>query len=301
MRNTTTVELDAYQLAKFAQSVPCYVCDGPNKPEAELCRHCFAPMALGHQAKSAKVKPQMIAAIGSSGVGKTVFLGVLMDMVARRSRGMQVLARGAFSINLQQKTLAALQTGEFPGKTPTEPDRWNWVHCQVRTADASRPFDLIMPDMAGEALLEEIDQPSTYKVVRSFLSRCAGVMVLIDSMRLSGGTADQDYFTMKLLTYLAELETEDGKGWRRRPVAIVFSKADQCDDAFEDPADFAQRRANGLWQHCSEEFKKHKFFAASVTGTCAFRDTLDGRIQVPLRVEPRGITEPFEWLIRQLK
>jgi hypothetical protein len=155
--------------------------------------------------------------------------------------------------------------------------------------------------MAGEALLEEVDQPSTYKVVRSFLSRCAGVMVLIDSMRLSGGTADQDYFTMKLLTYLAELETEDGKGWRRRPVAIVFSKADQCDDAFEDPADFAQRRANGLWQHCSEEFKKHKFFAASVTGTCAFRDTLDGRIQVPLRVEPRGITEPFEWLIRQLK
>ena len=50
----------------------------------------------------------MIAVFGASGVGKTVYLGMLMDMLSRQTERLQLLARGAFSITLQQTTVAAL-------------------------------------------------------------------------------------------------------------------------------------------------------------------------------------------------
>ena len=152
--------LDSYRLVQYAVQVPCYICNGGNTFDAELCRHCQAPMALSHQANTQNVHPRMIAAIGSSGAGKTVFLGMLIDMLSRQSDRMQLLARGAFSINLQQTAMSALARREFPTKTPNEPDRWNWVHCQIRPPRNRQPIELIMPDMAGEALLEEIEHPA---------------------------------------------------------------------------------------------------------------------------------------------
>src|SRR3982751_6434545 len=102
------LELDSYRLIPYSVQVPCYVCEGGNTYDAELCRHCFAPMALAHQAQSQKVRPHMIATIGPSGVGKTVYLGMLIDMLSRQASGMQLLARGAFSITLQQLVIGAL-------------------------------------------------------------------------------------------------------------------------------------------------------------------------------------------------
>lgn len=302
MTRSSSVDLDSYRLAQYALQVPCYICEQPNMFDAELCRHCFAPMALAQQAKNLKTEPNLIATIGASGVGKTVYLGVLMDMLTRQSDMLQVLARGAFSINLQQTTTAALQRGEFPDKTPNEPDRWNWVHCQIRSKRHTRPVELVMPDMAGEALLEEVDHPRTFQVVRSFLLKCSGAMVLIDGAKLYGGTVEQDYFTMKLLSYLIELVEDPKHNWSKRPVAIVFSKADQCDEAFDDPNEYARRHATGLWRFCEERFKNHKFFAACVAGACGFRDTAyEGRQTIPLRIEPRGLVEPFCWLIDQMR
>jgi hypothetical protein len=269
--------------------------------DAELCRRCFAPMALAHQAKAQKGPPQMIATIGSSGVGKTVYLGMLMDMLSRQPERLPILARGAFSVNVQQTTVTALAARDFPVKTPNEPDRWNWVHCQIG-ADRKRPVELIMPDMAGESLLEEVDHPHSYQVVRSFLSQSTAAMVLIDPTKLRRGTQEQDYFTMKLLSYLIELNDDPKRGWPNRPVALVFSKADQCDECFADPAAFAATHASGLWRHCKERFRRYRFFASGVAGTVAFRDVQgEGRVRVPMRVEPRGIVEPFEWLLEQLR
>lgn len=299
MTKPATVNLDSYRLAQYSVQVPCMICDEGNTFDAELCRHCHAPMALAAQTTNDKVRPQLIATIGSSGVGKTVYLGMLMDMLSRNPDGLRVLARGAFSVNMQQTTTAALSTCYFPDKTPSEPDRWNWAHCQIQ--GSKRTAELIMPDMAGEALLEEVDHPNTFKVVRSFLLKCSGAMIMIDAVKLASGTLDQDYFTMKLLSYLVELIDDPRKGWRNRPVAIVFSKADQCDDCFDDPSGYARKHAPGLWQHCQQRFRTYRFFAASVVGTCGFYSTREGRLPVPLRVEPRGIVEPFEWMFNAVK
>jgi GTPase SAR1 family protein len=298
MSKSVIQPLESYRLAEYAVPIPCYICGTDNTFDSEFCTHCQAPMALAHQANSQKVTPSMVAVVGSSGVGKTVYMGMLMDMLSRQSGDMNLFVRGAFSITLQQTTVSALAKNEFPKKTPNEPDRWNWVHCQISSAARRQPLELIMPDMAGEAVLEEVDHPHTYRVVRSFLEKCGGAMILIDSLKLQDGNRDQDYFTMKLASYLDELHDNENKSWAKRPVALVFTKADQCDECMDNPAEYAQHHAAGLWQQCQQRFPLHKFFATGVSGACAKRESMtEGRVNVPLRIEPRGITEPFKWLL----
>ena len=300
---TTSViqPLESLRLARYAVPIPCYLCGSDNTFDAEYCTHCQAPMALAHQTDDEKTSPQMIAVAGASGAGKTVYLGMLIDMLSQLPERTQLLARGAFSITLQQTTVSALSQCEFPAKTPNEPDRWNWVHCQVRRPKQRKPLELVLPDMAGDALIEEVNHPHTFRIVRSFLKKCTGAMILVDAIQLQEGARDPDYFTMKLLSYMAEL-TEDSKSdWSQRPVALIFTKVDQCEECRDDPATFAKTHATRLWQHCRQRFGRHRFFASGVAGACAWRESLsDGRVQTPLRVEPHGIIEPFEWLLDNL-
>lgn len=300
MTKATIQPLESLRLAQYAVPISCYICETDNTFDSEFCCHCAAPMALAHQAQSQKITPRMIAVVGASSVGKTVYLGMLMDMLSRRRDKMHVLARGAFSITLQQTTLSALSRCEFPQKTPNEPDRWNWVHCQIRRPQQRGALEIIVPDMAGEAVLEEVDHPHTYRVVRSFLEKCTGAVLLIDAAKVMDGSRDQDFFAMKLLTYLSELNSNPKDNWSTRPLALVFSKADQCEQCMEDPAGYAQAHAAGLWQYCQDQFSRHRFFAAGVAGSCVSRESMtEGCLQVPLRIEPHGIVEPFEWLLEK--
>lgn len=302
MIKDTPLPLDSYRLASYSVQIPCYICEEGNTFDAEVCRYCQAPMALAHQANTQKIHPNMLATIGASGVGKTVYLGMLMDMLSRQPDRIQVLARGAFSINLQHQTTTALARCEFPSKTPNEPDRWNWVHCQIRARRQRRPLEVIMPDMAGEALLAEVDHPFTFPVIRSFMTKCTGALILIDTTSSSGDSHNQDFFAMKLLSYLAELDSDPKHGWPIKPVALIFSKADECEECFDNPNEYARLRTPGLWQLARERFKLAEFFAAGVAGACAQRILPDGsKLRVPLRIEPRGITEPFEWLVQRIK
>lgn len=294
--------MQSSRLAECAMPIPCYVCEAPNTLEAEYCNLCAAPMALAHQVQNHQVSPQMVAVLGASGTGKTVFLGMLMDMLSRQpQQQMQLFTRGAFSVNLQQTTVSALARCEFPAKTANEPDRWNWVHCEIHRSEEPRKADLIMPDMAGEALLEEVDHPHAYRVVRSFLKKSSAAMILIDAIALGSGNRDQDFFAMKLLNYLIEVEPHAKHGWAKRPVALVFTKVDGAEQCRENPALFAKTHAAGTWRQCQQRYDDHRFFAASAVGCCAWRDSPSlGPRQVPLRVEPHGIIQPFEWVMGQL-
>jgi hypothetical protein len=309
MSRGIAIPLDSYRLAQYSVGVPCYICGDDNTHDAELCRHCCAPMALAHQARTQHVLPRMIATIGNSGAGKTVYLGMLLDMLSRQPEGLQVLARGAFSITLQQTTMAALARCQFPQKTPSEADRWNWVHCQVRSEKQKQLTELIMPDVAGESIVEEVEHPFSHRAIRSLLVKCSAAMLLVDAHKLQEGSIDQDFFTMKLLCYLNELVEVDsrakrGKGpvpWRERPVAVIFTKADECERCFEEPAEYARQHVPGLWQFCRERFRDVRYFASGVAGACAVRNLqYEGRCRVPLRIEPRGVVEPFDWLVNRI-
>jgi hypothetical protein len=84
-------------------------------------------------------------------------------------------------------------------------------------------------------------------------------------------------------------------------LAMVVSKADECELCFDDPVNFAKTRSPGLWELCRERFGMFEFFASGVAGACAIHNGLDGRVRVPLRIEPHGIVEPFQWLAKHIK
>jgi len=300
MSHGGAVPMQSFQFAGYAAPLRCFVCEAENVHDAEFCTYCSSPMALARQAEEQKIQPQMIAVLGASGAGKTVFLGMLMDILSRQEQRLHLMVRGAFSLTVQQVTVGALARCEFPDKTSTEPEGWNWVHCEVRRPNHRHPVELIVPDIAGEAILAEVDHPHSFRAIHRFLRKCSAAMLLVDATQLQEETRQQDFFATKMLSYLCELDTGSQRKWSQRPLALVLTKADQCEACLQDPAGYAWARANGLWQHCRERFHCHRFFAASVAGAVAWRDSVDqGRRQVPLRIEPRGIVEPLEWLLDQ--
>ena len=301
MSKGIAVELESYRLAQYAIQVPCYICGEGNLFDAELCRFCFAPMALAHQAATQKTAPYMLATLGASGVGKTVYLGMLLDMLARQPERLQIMARG----RLFDHAAAVDGLGHGP------------LRVSQQDAQRARPLELdALPGAAAEAKAAgRVDhaRPGRRGAVRGARSsahlprgsaaarQAAGVLVLVDAFRLQDGAPDQDYFTLKLLSYFSELDDNPKTGWRNRPLAIIFSKADEADECFDDPELFAQRHAPRLWEHCRRLFRGYRFFAAGLAGVCAERNVRGEIKRVPLRVEPRGIIEPFEWLLSQIK
>jgi hypothetical protein len=305
MTQYAQLPIETYLLAQQAAPIECLVCDQENCYSAARCRNCASPMSLAHQTLSVKKRPHLIAVIGASGAGKTTYLGLLMDMLTRHVSLLRSTARGPMSISLQQTTTTALATGWFPEKTPPNPEQWHWVHCQFNCRRRRRPLELAIPDVSGEALAIETDRSGRYAAIRSLLAKCAAVMVLADAERLQAGDHAQDFVALKLLSLIGELRNEHSIGrWKRgperRPLALVLTKADQCADVHENPREFAEAHAGAVWNDCRSRFPRHEAFACSVAGATAYRDNYGKRQQVPLRVEPRGIIEPFGWLMSEL-
>jgi hypothetical protein len=262
-------------------------------------------MSLAHNWHSVKKRPHMVAIIGASGAGKTVYLGLLMDLLTRHVGLVRSTARGPMSISLQQTTTTALATGWFPEKTVTTPEHWHWVHCQFNCRRRRRPLELVIPDLSGEALAIETERPGRYPAIRSLLAKCAAVVVVADAERLQAGDHSQNFLTLKLLSLIGELRDEHAHGWRqrrseRRPLALVLTKSDMCDGLDENPREFAEAHASAFWSDCRSRFPRHEVFACSVTGATAYRDSYGKRQAVPLRIEPHGIIEPFGWLMTEL-
>ncbi len=305
MTHLAQLPIETYLLAQQAAPIECLVCDQENCCSAARCRNCDSPMSLAHQTQSVKKRPHLIAVIGASGAGKTVYLGMLMDMLTRHVSLMRSTARGPMSISLQQTTTTALATGWFPEKTPPGAEHWHWVHCQFNCRRRRRPLELAIPDVSGEALATETERTGRYPAIRSLLAKCAAVMVLADAERLQAGDHAQDFVTLKLLSLIGELRDEQAqsrrqRGVERRPLALVLTKADQCESLDDNARDFATAHAGALWSDCRERFPRHEAFACSVAGATAFRDNFGRKQQVPLRVEPHGVIEPFGWLMSEL-
>ena len=251
MTHLAQIPLETYLLAQQAAPIACLVCDHENCCSAARCRNCQAPMALAHQTQSVKKRPHLIAVIGASGAGKTVYLGLLMDMLTRHVGLLRSTARGPMSISLQQTTTTALATGWFPEKTVTTPEHWHWVHCQFNCRRRRRPLELVIPDLSGEALAIETERAGRYPAIRSVLAKCAAVMVLADAERLQAGDHSQDFVTLKLLSLIGELREKNARsrrqrGAERRPLALVLTKADKCDGLMDNPREFAEAHAGAV-------------------------------------------------------
>ncbi|MHC4234180.1 MAG: TRAFAC clade GTPase domain-containing protein [Planctomycetota bacterium] len=267
-----------------------------------MCGSCSAPMALIHESVAQEREPRIVSIVGESHVGKTIYLGLLLDMLARRARDFEAVPKGAYSVNLQQNVVAHLAHRQFPPKTPMEPDQWYWTYYQVcRKRHGEMWVDLVMPDMAGEALSAEVDSPKTFSVIRNLLDKTEAAMVLVDGALAASGSTQPDFFALKLMTYLDDMFAIKRRQRIANPIAVVLCKADYCPECFTDPAGFARTNLNRLWNICETRFSRVRFFASSVVGSLGFATGDDESVvPVPLHSAPRGILEPFEWILDQM-
>ena len=281
----------------------CLICEHENPSEAVLCAHCYAPMALIHDAIRQNREPCIISVVGDSNVGKTVYLGFLLDMLSKRAGDFEAIPKGAYSVNLQQTVVGHLQRRQFPPKTPSEADQWHWAYYQVaRRVKNAAWFDLVMPDIAGETLAAEVESPKTHVVIQNLLSRTAGCLVLIDAAAAALGSPQPDLFGLKLMTYLDQMFAGKRNEKIHNPVAVVLCKADYCPQCFDDPRVFAETNLNRVWNMCESRLANVEFFATSIIGSLGFGSDEDGNVvPTPLHTAPRGILEPFEWILSCLE
>jgi hypothetical protein len=284
-------------------TMPCLICEKPNSLEATVCNTCGAPMALIQEAVAQERDPCMVTVVGDSNVGKTVYLGMLLDMLSKRADDFEAVPKGAYSVNLQHTVITYLSARQFPPKTAMEVDEWHWAYYQIaRSGDKDHNiYDLVMPDMAGEALAAEVATPKTFTAIRALLEKSAGAVLLVDAAMAAAGSTQPDFFALKLMSYLdGAIATKKGQKIQT-PVAIVLSKADYCPECFDDPSGFAKTNLNRLWNICQARFEYIEFFATSVVGALAYgTDEFENVVPYPLHVAPRGIIEPFEWVLTKL-
>jgi len=278
------------------KKVPCPLCGAANPAEAS-CARCFAPIDVMRSIQSRDKTPRFIGVVGPSGVGKTVYLGMLLDLLSRNAKGMHGVARGTFSMALHRNLILALERQRFPAKTPNEVDRWQWAHCEVSIGRKSA-FDVVTPDVAGEAVASEMASPGANPTVQALIRKCSSLVVLVDLPGVISQGQAQELFAMQVVSYLSAFRSIFKR--RRKvevPVAFVFTKADLCDETIDDAEAFARDNVPGLWRLCEASLQTYKFFTSSVAGSAGMLLDSNGiESMVPLRVEPRGVIEPFAWL-----
>jgi hypothetical protein len=265
------------------------------------CSTCFLPFKVMESIRFRPDSPRFLGVLGTSGVGKTVYLGMLLDLLARGAGGLHGLAQGPFTLDLHRKVILALERQRFPEKTPVESDHWDWVHCEVRAGKGKSPFEIVAPDVAGEAVVGELESQGTYKTICALIARCAGLTILVDVVQVVADGKGQELFAMQLLSYLDAIRRPKRRRKIDVPVAIVFTKADLCDELIRDPEDFARANTPSLYSQCRARLDRYSFHFSGVAGATGRLIDRNGReTLVPLRIEPRGVVEPFAWMVGQL-
>ncbi len=283
--------------------LPCLICGTMNHTEVVLCAGCSAPTALGQEARAQEREPRIVSIVGDSNVGKTVYLGFLLDMLSQRAEQFEAIPRGPYSVDLPQLVISHMAHRMFPPKTPMETNQWNWAYYQVRRRQRHAPWaDLVMPDIAGEAIAAEVAAPSTFPVIDSLLGKSAGVMLLADAALAGSGSAQPDFFALKMLSYIDGMFPRQQDKRVPMPIAIVMTKADYVPECFDDPRHFVQANLNRLWHMIESRFENVEFFASSVVGALGYATSEKEQYvtPIPLHTALRGILEPFGWILDQL-
>ena len=303
MNASTEQVIQTIQFLDGNAKVKCVCCDRESFDNNGYCGQCQAPLDLSRTAEKRGVPVNFVSVLGASGAGKTVFIGMLLDILSKGCHGIQGLPNNAFSVAIQQQTINALEGRRFPEKTASEAEGWQWVHCEVTAEKKRRNYlDVITPDFAGEAIATELEHPGTYTAIREVIRRSRAVLMLIDSISVRDTGRDEDFFAMKLASYIYNLRTEGNSTRKAKPekfpLGIVLTKSDECHEAMVDPEQFASDNMPGFGKFLSRNFANYRFFASSVVGSSAtFADHRGFFMPVPLHVEPMGITEPLEWIV----
>ena len=285
--------------------VMCVCCQQESFDHSGFCNQCQAPLDLSRTAEKRGLPFNLSRCWEPAARARRCYIGMLLDILSKGSRGIQGLPNNSFSVAIQQQTINALESRRFPEKTPSEADGWQWVHCEVNTErDRNNYLDIITPDFAGEAISTELEHPGTYLAIRSVIYQSRAILMLIDSLAVRDAGRDEDFFAMKLASYIHNLRTSNTKheGQTKTQVSLRH-RADQVGQLSGGARrpDIASPMTICLASvsTCSGTSPNYRFFAASAVGAAAMLVDHRGYFrQIPLHIEPRGITEPLEWIIQ---
>ncbi|KAA5544597.1 hypothetical protein FYK55_09800 [Roseiconus nitratireducens] len=286
------------------EALHCICCDASMTDSDSYCHECHTPAEITRSVANRGANPHFISVVGPSNAGKTVFLGLLLDMLCGGARNLKGVPNGAFSIGLQEQVVSALEERRFPKKTPNESDLWKWLHCVVTDSSGRRAkqVDFVAPDFAGEAIAMELEQPGTYPAVSHIIERSAAFLLLCDSIEVRDNGAREDLFAMKLGSYIRQQQQlgEITKSRDLTPaIAVVFTKSDTCAEAAADPNRFMANNMPRFMDYCQNNFPRHAVFSASVVGASAMLSNDVGALaRVPFHIQPRGVIEPLHWAIQ---
>ena len=96
--------------------VTCVCCHQESFDHSGFCNQCQAPLDLSRTAEKRGLPFNFVSVLGASGAGKTVFIGMLLDILSKGCRGIQGLPNNSFSVAIQQQTINALESRRFPGE-----------------------------------------------------------------------------------------------------------------------------------------------------------------------------------------
>ncbi|MCO8124656.1 hypothetical protein NHH03_23155 [Stieleria sp. TO1_6] len=296
---------ESYQSAlAYSNAPPCVCCDGQMTTLDEFCVECQTPAEITRSVRKRATRPHFISVVGPSNAGKTVFLGMLLDILCGGARKLKGVPNGAFSIALQEQVISALEQRRFPEKTPNESDLWKWLHCVVTDSSGKqvKQVDFVAPDFAGEAIAMELEHAGTYPAVSHIVQRTAAFLLLCDSVEVRDNGAREDLFAMKMGSYITQEQglSEISKTRDLTPaIAVVFTKCDTCPEAALDPRRFMANNMPRFRDYCQYNFPRHEVFSASVVGSSALLSNDTGAVaRVPFHIQPRGVIEPLHWAIQ---
>ena len=286
----------------------CLCCQRRLTETNTFCPDCDTPADLSQTVATRGEDKNFISMLGASNSGKTVYIGMLLDMLHQGTQDFHGLPGSSYSVHLQQHVINSLTRRQFPPKTPSDADSWNWLHCEINTGTAKdqRINDLICPDFAGEAIAAEILNPGFYPMIQTIVSKSSGILLLCDAIAAQTNSVEEDLFALKVATYIARNHGLNPKTRRQHTthqtprVAIVFTKTDGCSAAADHLNQFAESHLPRLTDYCKHTFDEHQFFAASVAGNViAVSDSTGIRSKIPVHITPKGILEPLRWLINR--
>ena len=293
---TTEVE----ETAQDQDAPDCIFCDQQLASSRGFCKYCESPGEISALVRQRQVQPKLVSVLGAEGAGKTVYLGLLLDILNSSSGSVQGSANGTFSIALQETVITALERQVFPESTKVDWDAWQWAHLEVRTAKGKKTVshDIVAPDISGTALNHELDNPGSYPSIETFVQQSNRILMLCDATAVRDAGAKEDLFALKMASYVDQRwESDRKKKKRNASLAIVLTKTDQCPEAHLDPRRFATNEMPRFADFCQRHFPSHEFFGVSAIGaTATVGDGADAR-DIPLHVQPRGITQPLKWLL----
>ena len=296
--------MESYRLAEFAAQIPCYICGEGNTFDAELCHCCQAPMALrirrtrkksAHawsppSAPAASARPSTWACSWTCSRGRST--ACRSSPAARfRSRLQQTRHLGACALRVPAKDAQRarpLELGALPGQHARAPQR--------RRADHARH---------GRRSDPRRGRSSAHLPRHPLVPRASarGILILIDAVEAHGRA------TRPGLLHHEAAELLERAG--RRPQARLAAPPGGADLQQGRPVRTLLRRPGRVraaarpasGSIATSASATTSSFAAGVAGCCLTR-LVRGRGKRDLAacaIEPRGIVEPFEWLVKQMK